>query len=247
MKIDIKGVVVPNDDKWIYDWLEMDAVSPRDVLAKIAEANGEDLEVEINSGGGDVYSGSEIYTYLKEYAGKVLVKIVGIAASASSVIAMSGDKVVMTPTGQFMMHNVSTRIEGDYRALEHEAVVLRGHNAGIANAYMLKTGMSQHRLLKLMDEATYLNAQGALKYKFIDEIMFDEESKLVASVRSTMLPPEVVNKIRNHLVAIKPDELADPEEPKLSENTEEPSGDSRQAPVELYQAQILSNRRRNDV
>jgi hypothetical protein len=107
--------------------------------------------------------------------------------------------------------------------------------------------MSQHKLLKLMDEATYLNAQGALKYKFIDEIMFDEESRLVASTKSTMLPVEVVNKIRNHLVAIKPGEPTEPPGTEPPVNIEEPPGDFRQAPVELYQAQILINRRRNDV
>ena len=196
-KVQIKGVIVPNDIKWIYDWFEIDAVCPKDVDRQIADANGEDLEVEINSGGGDVYAGSEIYTALKAYTGNVTVKIIGIAASAAGVIAMSGKKVLISPTAQFMMHNVSSGAWGDYRALEHEAAVLKNYNISIANSYVLKTGMKQEELLELMNKETWLNAQQALRYGFVDEVMFDDSNQLVASVNSFVLPPEVINKIRN--------------------------------------------------
>ena len=63
-KINIKGVIVPNDDKRVYEYFEMDATSPADVISAIEAANGEPIEVEINSPGGDVFSGSEIYTAL---------------------------------------------------------------------------------------------------------------------------------------------------------------------------------------
>ena len=56
MKINIKGVIIPNDDKWIYDYFEMDATCPREVEKEVVIANGEDLEVIINSPGGDVFS-----------------------------------------------------------------------------------------------------------------------------------------------------------------------------------------------
>lgn len=193
----IKGVIVSNDLKWIYEWFEIDATSPKDVDKALVDANGEDLEVEINSGGGDVYAGSEIYTALKAYAGNVIVKIVGIAASAAGVIAMGGKKVLISPTAQFMMHNVSSIVRGDYRALEHEAAVLKNYNTSIANAYMLKTGMEQKELLGLMNKETWLNAQQAVEYGFADEVMFDDNNQLVASISSFMLPPEVINKMRN--------------------------------------------------
>lgn len=197
MKIDVKGVVVSNDDKWIYDLFEIDSVCPRDVLSKIESAKGEELEIEISSGGGDLYAGLDIYTALKGYKGDSVSKIMSIAASAASLIAMGTKKTVMSPPGQLMIHNVSTIAMGDHRDLEHEANVLKGHDAGIANAYMLKTGMSQNELLELMANETYLNAQEALKFKFVDEIMFDEEKKLVASIKSPMIPIEILNKMRN--------------------------------------------------
>src|SRR5690606_9335634 len=96
---------------------------------------------EINSPGGDVYAGSEIYTAIKGYKGNTVAKIVGIAASVASVIAMGAKKIMIAPTAQIMIHNVSSRAWGDYRAMEHEAEVLKNFNISIANAYKLKTGM----------------------------------------------------------------------------------------------------------
>lgn len=199
MEINIRGVIVSNDDKWIYDWFDMEAVSPRDVINQIQAAKGEDIIVTINSGGGDVYAGSDIFVALKEYKGNSIGKIVGVAASAASVAAMGVKKLLIAPTAQMMIHNVWSTVSGDYRQMEHEAEVLKGHNVGIANAYMLKTGMQQKELLDLMNKETYFNAQQALKYKFVDEIMFDDQLKLSASMKSFVLPQEVVNKMRSYL------------------------------------------------
>lgn len=197
-KVQIKGPIVSSAVKWIYDWFGMDAVSPRDVEKALIEANGEDLEVEINSGGGEVFAGSEIYTAIKGYSGNVTGKIVGIAASAAGVIAMSCKKLLISPTGQFMMHNVSSSASGDYRVMEHSAEYLKNFNKSIANAYMLKTGMEQEKLLDLMNKETWLNAQQAVEYGFADEVMFDDSNQLVASIGSTfILPQEVISKIRN--------------------------------------------------
>ena len=197
-KINVKGPIVSNSDAWIYEWFGIEATSPQKVNDALEKANGEDIEVEINSGGGSVFAGSEIYTALKSYPGNVTVKIVGLAASAASVIAMAGNKVMMSPTAQMMIHNVSSRAEGDYRDMEHTAEVLRNANNTIANAYRLKTGKTQEELLTLMDNETWMTAQKAKELGFIDEIMFENDSQLVASTDySGMLPPEVINKIRN--------------------------------------------------
>jgi len=202
MKIPIKGVIIPNDEKWIYEWFEIEATTPGDVNALIEKANGEDLEVEINSPGGDVYSGSEIYTNLKDYKGKVGVKIVGVAASAASVVAMAGNTVKISPTAQIMIHNVSSIAVGDYRDLQHEADVIKNYNKSIANAYMLKTGLKMDELLELMDKETWFTAQQAKEYGFVDEIMFDVGNKLAASItldNNMLLPQAVINKMRESL------------------------------------------------
>lgn len=198
-KINIKGVIVNNDDKWIYDWFDIESTAPKDVSAVLAECkDGEAIEVEINSPGGYTFAGSEIYTALAEYLGHVVVKITGLAASAASVIAMAGSKVVMSPTAQMMIHNVkSYGIQGDYRDMTHTAEVLKNANTSIANAYRLKTGMREDELLALMDKETWFNAQKAKELKFIDEIMFDEQAVLVASIpAANILSNEMITKAK---------------------------------------------------
>lgn len=198
-KVMIKGPIISNDDQWIYDLFEIEATSPKSVSKQIENAKGEDLEVEINSGGGSVFDGSEIYTSLKEYQGDVTVKIVGLAASAASVIAMAGKKIVMSPTAQMMIHNASVRASGDYRDMDHMSGILKNVNQTVANAYKLKSGKSDDELLKLMDDETWFTPQQALENGLIDEIMFENQApKLVASAEfSGMLPETVINKIRN--------------------------------------------------
>lgn len=202
MKIPIKGIIVANDEKWIYELFGYEVTTPRDVEQLLNEVDNEDLEVLINSPGGDVYSGSEIYTILKDHENNIDVKIVGVAASAASVVAMAGDSVKISPTAQIMIHNVSSGAQGDYREMEHQAEVLKNYNKSIANAYRLKTNLSEEELLDLMNSEKWLNAQEAKSKGFVDQIMFDESNKLAASFSTNdevMLPPKVVNKLRDLL------------------------------------------------
>lgn len=198
-KINIKGPIIRSDDQWIYDYFGIEAVSPKNVSKLIDEASGDELEVEINSGGGDVFSGSEIYTALKSYQGNVIVKIVGLAASAASVIAMAGKKVVMSPTAQMMIHNVSSQASGDHRDMAHASEVLKNANDTIANAYRLKSGKSQKELLDLMNKESWFTAQQALDNKLIDEVMFSNTNLVASFGTAEILPEEVINKIRNSI------------------------------------------------
>lgn len=200
MRIDIKGVIVDEDDKWIYDYFEIPAVSPNCINSQIRNAKeNEELEIYINSGGGSVFAGSEIYTNLKDYPGNVTVKIVGIAGSSASVIAMAGNKILMSPTAQIMIHNASLGVRGNHSDLEQAKLLLRSVDTGIANAYQLKTKMEHKDLLELMEKETWMNAQLALANKFADEIMFDD-NKIIASTNLNSdgtLPSEVINKMKN--------------------------------------------------
>lgn len=107
----------------VYDWLGIENTSPQKIVKALAEAGGEDIEVYINSPGGDVFAGSEIYTELRSYGGKKLIRITGIAASAASVIAQAGECEI-SPTGMFMIHNVQTRAAGDYRVMDNTGMRL---------------------------------------------------------------------------------------------------------------------------
>lgn len=173
-KISVKGTIVADDDKWIYDWFGITATCPRDVHGAIQEAAGEDLEVEINSGGGDVIAGNEIYTALRMYRGKVDIIISGMAASAASYIA-TARRCEMSPVGIFMIHNASGGARGDYHAMDKESEILQTVNRAIATAYMDKTKMPLDDLLGLMDKESWLTADKALEYGFVDAIIESQE------------------------------------------------------------------------
>lgn len=203
-KINIKGVIVSSDEQWIYDWFGIESISPKMINEQIDQANGDDLEVIINSGGGSVFDASEIYTSLKDYSGNVTVKIVGIAASAASLIAMAGNKVMMSPTSQMMIHNASTWAHGDYRGMDQASIFLKNVNQTIANAYSLKSGKSYDDLLSMMDAETWLTPQQALENKLVDEIMFEEQTIKIAASAGSMLPKEVIDKVRNEFIEKRP-------------------------------------------
>ncbi|AUN08850.1 Clp protease ClpP [Clostridium botulinum] len=198
MKINVKGTIISNDDKMIYDWFEMDSTCPRDIEESLNKAKkNEEIEVIINSGGGSVFAGSEIYSLLKEYRGKITGKIVGLAASATSVIAMGCDILKISPTAQLMIHRASMISAGNSEDFAKGAEVLEGIDKSIANAYILKTGLKQDELLDMMSKETWLDAKTAKEKGFADEILFDEDNKIVASFNSGVIPPQIINKLRN--------------------------------------------------
>lgn len=197
-KIEVKGTIVGNADKWIYEWFGMDATCPKDIGNAIAEANGEPLLVEINSGGGDVFAGSEIYTVLKAYAGTVEINIVGLAASAASVIAQAGHSRI-SPTALFMVHNVSGSAAGDFHDMQQEAEILQTANKAVAAAYLEKTGKSMEELLGIMDAETWMDAQKAVEYGFVDEVMFASAPTLTNGIG--VLPTQTIHKLKDLLPA----------------------------------------------
>ena len=208
MKIDIKGAIVSNDDAWIYDWFGETYTSPKNVSAALEEANGEDVDIEINSGGGDVFAGSEIYAAIRAYPGTVNIHVVGLAASAASVIACAA-KSDIAPTAQMMVHNVSTWAVGNYHDMDHASNMLKQANRAIAAAYVEKSGMSEKDALDLMDAETWITAQDAVDYGLIDKIAGSQNSvqdedasvRLAASVGG-MLPPSVINKMQKRKQAL---------------------------------------------
>lgn len=197
--IDIKGTLVSDDDAPIYDYFGMANTSPQKIIDAINSANGDDLEVIINSPGGYVDVGSEIYTALKDYKGNTTGKIVALAASAASIAAMGVKTLKIAPTAQIMIHNSAEMTSGDHRDLEHEADVLKTIDEGMANAYMLKTGLPKEQILQLMADETWMDAKKAKELGFADEILFDDNHQIAASFGSKLLPKEVINKVKNEL------------------------------------------------
>lgn len=204
VRIDVKGQIVESGNDWVYDWLGIENTSPKRILRALQEAGGEDIEIHINSPGGSVTAGSEIYTELRNYPGKKLIRITGIAASAASVIAQAGESEI-SPTGMFMIHNVQTSVSGDYRDMDNTGNALRAANQSIMNAYTDKTGMDTGTLQDLMDRETYLSAQQAVEYGFVDRIMFSKDDAIPMKNGLSGIPDETIEKIRNIIKAPGPD------------------------------------------
>lgn len=193
MKIKIGGDIVADDDKWIYEWIGLDATCPKDISDQLEKANGEPVDVYINSPGGSVFAGVEIYDALQRYQGEV--RLHGIwAASAASVILCAGHSD-MSPSGMVMIHNVSGTARGDYRVMDKNSEILKMANRAVCAAYVQKTGKSEDELLKLMDAETWYTAQQAVEIGLVDEI-FQAQPRQVAAAAPGGLPYEVIEKIR---------------------------------------------------
>lgn len=153
-----------------------DEVTPKEFKNELMSGSG-DITIWINSPGGDVFCASQIYNMLKEYKGKVTVKIDGIAASAASVIAMAGSEVLMSPVSMLMIHNPMTAAYGDTVEMEKAILMLGEVKESIINAYELKTGISRAKLSHLMDTESWFNAKKAVELGFADGILFFKENE----------------------------------------------------------------------
>jgi ATP-dependent Clp endopeptidase proteolytic subunit ClpP len=195
-RVNVYGSIIPNDYKWYFNYFEEDSTCPRDISKAIEEANGDSLEVYINSPGGIIEAGSEIYTMLREYKGEVKEKIVGEACSAASIIAMAR-YCEMSPTALMMVHCVSTGTQGNHSAMRKTAEILETADDALSNAYIGKTGKSKAEILSMMEAETWLTAEKAKALGLIDAIMFEDNQPLRLSASNFELPSEEkMNKVK---------------------------------------------------
>ena len=150
-------------------WFD-DDVTPQLFKDELNSGTG-DITVWINSPGGDCVAAAQIYNMLMDYKGSVTVKIDGIAASAASVIAMAGTKVLVSPVSMLMIHNPMTVAFGNSAEMQKAIDMLASVKDSILNAYEIKTGLSRTKLSHLMDAETWMDANKAIELGFADEIM----------------------------------------------------------------------------
>ena len=150
-------------------WFD-DEVTPQLFKDELFAGEG-DITVWINSPGGDCVAAAQIYNMLVEYKGAVTVKVDGIAASAASVIAMAGTKVLMSPVSMMMIHNPMTGTFGNAAEMQRAIEMLGSVKDSIINAYEIKTGMSRTKLAHLMDAETWMDAGKAVELGFADDVI----------------------------------------------------------------------------
>lgn len=214
VELRIEGDIVDDSDVWIYEWFGEPAAAPNLFREELSNYKGKDITVWIDSYGGSVFAGASIYNALKEHKGKITVKVDGKAMSAASVIAMAGDEVLMSPVALMMIHNPLTGVYGDMHNLRKVADILDEVKDSIINAYVLKTGKSREEVSALMDEEFYMSANTALKNKFVDGVLYQDQPLNVENLSGISLNRlSVVSNARQsveHAINLfKPDETED--------------------------------------
>ena len=145
------------------------------LLSALNQASPNPVTVVINSPGGDMFEGVAMYNLLKQYPGEVTVKVVGLAASAASIIAMGGDKVYMSKASILMIHNVWGLVVGNKEALRDMVDVFETYDDMLAGIFSDKTNLEKSAILEMMEDESYFNAESALDQKFIDGVIEDSD------------------------------------------------------------------------
>ena len=159
-----------------------DEITPKAFRSELDELSGDDIEVHLDSPGGDVFAGVAIYNSLRDYAGKVTVFVDGLAASAASLVAMAGDEVIMRPGAMIMIHEPWSVASGNAEALRKSATVLDEIKQAVVPIYTNKTGLSRTEIEEMMSDETWLSAKKAVAKNFADRI----ESEKDASVKNVV-------------------------------------------------------------
>jgi len=154
-------------------WTE--GVTAKRVSAALRSIGSKDITVSINSPGGDFFEGLSIYNLLREHPHKVTVKVVGIAASAASIIAMAGDEIQVAKSGFLMVHNAWAAAIGNRHDLRAAADVMERFDASMASIYSQAAGITDKEAAALMDAETWMTGQAALDAGFATSLLASDE------------------------------------------------------------------------
>ena len=192
------GEIVADDDKWFYDWMEISCICPSDVKTAVNSAD-EDVTLYIDSPGGDVSAASTIRSILLSCGKKTKAVIIGMAASAATIIMTGCETVEAYNTAILMIHKASSYVGGgNADDMQKAKNMLDAVDSSIANAYVEKTGKSKNEILKLMGKTTWMDVDKALKDGFIDKIIDgqpDEELKATASFKGFNISKGIKEKV----------------------------------------------------
>ncbi|MCT2385111.1 head maturation protease, ClpP-related [Erwinia pyrifoliae] len=204
------------------DWYDEGVTASR-IAAALRSIGGEDVTVNINSPGGDMFEGLAIYNLLREYEGKVTVKVLGLAASAASIIAMAGDEVQIGRAAFLMIHNCWTFAMGNRHEMAKIAAELEPFDRAMNDIYGARTGLDAATIETMMNAETYIGGSESVEKGFADrlltadEILDDDESpaaalrKIDAMLAKTDAPRSERRKLLKALTGSKPGAVATPE------------------------------------
>ena len=214
------------------------------------------VTVHINSPGGDVMAGAEIYSALREHSlngeGTVTVIVTALAASAASIIAMAGDRILMHPVAYMMIHNPWTFAVGDAKELRKTAKTLDVISEGLISAYQQRTGKDRDELKRMLENETWMSAGTCVEEGFADGIYGAESGAAASLARPTMMSMKAHGlaeiAMRTMTAADQeapenagedPDEEEEPKDPPGEEPEEDPDMDPEEKPEDRARAEII--------
>lgn len=150
-------------------WTDDDAVSAKLVRDSL-EGVDKPILIKLNSPGGDVFEGIEIYNYLKNHNQSVTVEITGVAASAASIIAMGADNIIMNTGTSLMIHEASTWTFGNKSDIQKTLNALETIDDSLVAVYVERTGLDAEEISDLLKAETWMTADEAVEKGFADEV-----------------------------------------------------------------------------
>jgi ATP-dependent protease ClpP protease subunit len=207
--------------------------------------SGRDVVLNINSPGGDVFEGLAIYNMLRDHPGKVTARIIGVAASAASFIAMAADEIQIGKAASMMIHNTQTIVAGDRHALRDVADWQEQFDAMLAAIYSERTGMTDKEVGKMLDAETWILGAAAVDQGFADGLLSADTVRQEPSVTNSVR--EVERQVRasglsraaaQSIISTIKASVSDSPEPALSD-----SGNTPPAPSAI--SEVLNHLRSN--
>ena len=150
-------------------------INANDLREEIENANGDDIRFDINSPGGSVFDGIEIYNMIKSYEGKTETRLISLGASMGSVIALAGDKKTANDTAVYMIHNPWSIAIGDYRDFQKETDIIKNLADHMAALYSRETGIKKSEISTMMDDESWFFGEEMAKFGI--EIIETEQEK----------------------------------------------------------------------
>ena len=166
----------------IYGDISCDEDSARGFRDELTRAGGDPVTLLINSDGGDIFEGLSIYNEMLAYPGEITVRIMSMAGSAASIIAMGGDRVEMAPTAQMMVHQAWVGCQGNAEDLRALVPTLEQIDASMVEVYVARTGQPREMIEGLVKAESYLTAQRCVELGFADEIVSSPGRGMMAKI-----------------------------------------------------------------
>ncbi|MCK6069066.1 Clp protease ClpP [Staphylococcus haemolyticus] len=184
----------------------------------------EDIVIRLNSGGGDVFEGIEIYNYLKSLSNHITIEVTALAASAASLVAMAGDKIIIRTGANMMVHEASTMAFGNKSDIQKTLNALTAIDTSIVDIYHDRTGLDRDEIDNLIANETWLTADEAINKGFADEKSsrksVEKQKEGVENLKDTKYVAMLKQQLQT-ITAMIDEAEEDPKEPSSGDSLEQ--------------------------